>query len=103
MSNVKYTTIHSTILNKTFYVEVIEDHPDNLDRVQWGDVNPATKKLETGDYGKKNAAGINMSESIITKENGFKDVSFLPPGTSPMGYIELLEKQHIQKQLNNII
>ncbi len=93
----KYTTVHSTILNKTFYFEVIEDHPDNLDRVQWGDVNPATKKLETGDYGKKNSAGVNMSESIITEENGFKEINYLPPGTSPLGYIELLEKEYLNK------
>mgnify|MGYP003556432568 CR=1 FL=1 len=97
MSNVKYTTVHSPILGKTFYYEVIEDHPDNLDRVQWGDVNPATKKLETGDYGKKNPAGINMADSIITKENGFKNPVYLKPGESPMGYIERLEKEFLQK------
>ena len=99
MSNVKYTTVHSTILNRTFYFEVIEDHPDNLDRVQWGDVNPATRQLETGDYGKRNPAGINMSESIITKENGFKEenIKYLKPGVSPLGYIEGLEKAHMEK------
>ncbi len=102
MSNVIYTTVHSPILNRTFYYEVIEDHPDNLDRVQWGDVNPATKKLETGDYGKKNNGGINMNESIITKENGFKDINFLPAGTSPLGYIEMLEKKYLD-QLNHLI
>ncbi len=98
MSNVKYTTVHSHILNKTFYIEVLEDHPDNLDRVQWGDINPATRQLETGDYGKKNPAGINMNESVITKENGFKNIVELKPGTSPMGYIELLEKEYLQNQ-----
>ncbi len=103
MNNVKYTTIHSTILNRTFYVEVIEDHPENLDRVSWGDVNVATKQLESKNYGKKNQAGINMSESIITKENGFNDINYLPPGTSPEGYIELLEKQHLQKELRKVI
>jgi len=105
MSNVKYTTIHSTILGRTFYVEVIEDHPDNLDRTQWGDVNPATKKLETGDYGKKNAAGINMADSIITKENGFENPVYLKPGESPNGYIEGLERDFLekQKQLKNAI
>lgn len=102
MSNVKYTTVHSTILNRTFYFEVIEDHPDNLDRVEFGDINPATKKLE-GSYGKKNKGGINMADSVITKENGFNDIKFLPPGTSPHGYIELLEKEYLRKQLENVI
>ena len=92
-------TIHSHILNKTFYVEVMEDHPDNLDRVQWGDVNPATNKLETGDYGKKNTVGINMSDSVIKEENGFDNINYLPPGTSPHGYVEMLEQQHFRKQL----
>lgn len=95
----KYMTIHSHILNKTFYVEVIEDHPDNLDRTTWGDYNPASGKLETGDYGKKNAVGVDMKDSIITKENGFGNINYLPPGTSPHGYIEMLEKEHFRKQL----
>lgn len=105
MSNVKYTTVHSTILGRTFYYEIIEDHPDNLDRAQWGDVNPATKKLETGDYGKKNPAGVNMNESIITPENGFKEITYLKPGESPNGYIERLEREFLdkQKQLQNAI
>ena len=102
MSNVKYTTVHSNILNRTFYIEVIEDHPNNLDRASWGDVNPATKKLETGDYGKKNAAGVDEKDSIITKDNGFNNITYLKPGQSYMGYIEQLEKNHIkvQKQLD---
>lgn len=92
----KYSTIHSPILKKTFYVEVMEDHPDNLDRVSWGDVNLATKKLETGDYGKKNQVGVSMNESIITNKNGFDHINYLPPGTSPMGYIESLEKEYLK-------
>ena len=103
MSNVKFTTIHSPILNKTFYLEVIEDHSDNLERVQWGDYNQSTRKLETGDYGKKNSGGVNMSESIITEDNGFKNINYLPAGTSPMGYIEMLERKYLQEQLNKAI
>ena len=40
-----------------------------------------------------------MKDSIITPENGFKDINFLTPGSSPMGYIEQLEREYLRKQL----
>jgi hypothetical protein len=90
--------VHSSILNKTFCIEPIGDHPDNV-RSQWGDVNPATKKLETGDYGDKHKGSIKMKDSIIKKENGFEtDGVFLGVGTSPEGYIFELEQEFLRKQ-----
>lgn len=90
--------VHSSILNKTFCIEPIADHPDNI-RSQWGDVNPATKKLETGGYGEKHKGSIKMKDSIIKKENGFEtDGIFLGVGTSPEGYITELEQEFLRKQ-----
>lgn len=89
--------IHSKILNKTFCVEPIGDHPDNL-RSQWGDVNPVTKKVE-GTYGNKHKGAIKMKDSIIKKENGFEtDGIFLGVGTSPEGYVTELEQEFLRKQ-----
>lgn len=45
---------------------------------QWGDINPATKKVE-GAYGNKYRGSINESESIITEENGFKNIQYGNP------------------------
>ena len=88
--------VHSSILNRTFCIEPLDDHPDNLHR-SWGDINPATKKVE-GDYGDKYVGGIKMEDSIITAENGFNDIKILPPGTSPTGYISMLENEFLRKQ-----
>lgn len=89
--------VHSSILNKTFCIEPIGDHPDNK-RSEWGDVNPATKKVE-GDYGDKNKGSVKMKDSIITKENGFQnDGIFLGVGVSPEGYIMELEQEFLRKQ-----
>lgn len=58
-------------------------------RTNWGDVNPSTKKIE-GDYGNKYKGSIEESESIINKENGFKNIIDLKAGESPISYIEKL-------------
>lgn len=55
----------------------------------WGDINPATKDLE-GTYGKKYKGGLPESESIITKENGFKNITILSAGENPEDYINSL-------------
>lgn len=55
----------------------------------WGDVNPATKGLE-GDYGKKYKGSVPESESIITEENGFKNIVTLTAGQNPEDYINKL-------------
>ena len=35
---------------------------------------------------------VREEDSIITAENGFRGIAYLPPGTSPDGYIEMLVK-----------
>ena len=69
---------------KKYYVEPI----DNGNRTEWGDLNPCTKKLE-GDY----KGSVKESESLITEENGFTNIKTLPPGYSPIEYIEQLENK----------
>lgn len=72
---------------RTFCVEPIDEHAGRGSK--WGDIDPSTKKV-TGHYGEKHPGAIHPDESIITEENGFKNIVMLPPGTSPMGYIEQL-------------
>lgn len=80
--------VKSLETGKSYYVEPL----DNGERLDWGDLNPATKKLE-GDYGAKHKGAIKPSESLITEQNGFENIVTLQPGVSPFDYIERLEKQ----------
>ena len=80
--------VYSPRTGKTYYVEAIgEPH------VNWGDINPATKKVE-GNYGSKYKGSISISESVITKENGFNDIIDLGVGESPLSKIEELDSKH---------
>lgn len=79
--------VKSLKTGKTYFIEPI----DGGERIDWGDINPATKKIE-GDYGTKHKGAIKESESLITEENGFKNIVTLGPGYSPLDYIEQLEK-----------
>jgi hypothetical protein len=72
---------------RTFCVEPIDNKPHHA---EWGDVDPASKKLMTGTYGEKFRGSVHEDDSIITKENGFKNIVMLPAGTSPMGYIDMI-------------
>lgn len=67
---------------RKFCVEPIGD-----DRNNWGDYDPVTKKF-TGNYGEKYRGSIEEEDSIITEENGFKNIVTLGVGVSPESYIE---------------
>ena len=82
--------VKSLRTGKRYFVEPI----DNGERLDWGDINPATKKIE-GDYGSKHKGAVTEKESFITAENGFENITTIPPGYSPLEYIENLEKQII--------
>ena len=66
---------------RTFCVE-----PIGGNHTVWGDINPATKEIE-GDYGKKYIGCVDEEDSIVTKENGFKNIMTLPAGVSPDSFI----------------
>lgn len=61
----------------------------------WGNINPATKKLEI--VTSKYIGSIDPKDSIITKENGFKNICVLEPGTSPIGFIEALDSSGVER------
>lgn len=76
---------------RTFCVEPI-DNTQGKGREKFGNINPATGKVE-GDYGDKHLGSIHEEDSIITEENGFKNIVTLEPGVSPNAYIETLLKE----------
>lgn len=74
--------VKSLTTGKTYYVEPIGNgHP-----ADWGDINPATKKIE-GDYGQKYTGCVSEKDSLITEENGFHLIETLGPGISPISVI----------------
>ena len=76
---------------RNFCVEPIGD-PHTV----WGDINPATKEIE-GSYGEKYRGSIDEKDSIITEENGFKNIVTLRAGESPDSFINnLLKTEKLQ-------
>lgn len=79
--------ITSLKTGKRYFIEPID--PQN--KVSFGDINPATKKVE-GDYGDKYKGSVSESESLITEDNNFINIQYCGVGVSPYAYIEQLEK-----------
>ncbi len=81
--------VKSLVTGKTYFVEPIANKKSEV----WGDINPATKKIE-GSYGEKYKGAINEKESLITKDNGFVNIATLEEGQSPMSEIERRDKEY---------
>ena len=77
---------------RRYYIEAIEGKT-----VKWGDLNPATGKVE-GNYGQKYRGAVSKNDSLITEDNGFDVVHTLEPGTSPANYIEKLDAEYPDKE-----
>jgi hypothetical protein len=73
--------ITDTKTGRKFCVE-----PIGNPRTDWGDINPATKKVE-GSYGSKYKGSIEEKDSIIKEEKGFKNIGY---AKNPMDYINKL-------------
>lgn len=88
--------VKSLTTGKTYYVEPIGNgHP-----ADWGDINPATKKIE-GDYGQKYTGCVSEKDSLITEENGFHLIETLGPGISPISVI--YQRDLSYEQLNRMV
>lgn len=84
--------IRSMATGKTYYVEPIGNgHP-----ADWGDINPATKKVE-GDYGQKYTGCVSEKESMITVENGFHLIETLEAGVDPISAV--YQRDEVYRQL----
>lgn len=74
---------------KTYFVE-----PVGGGYSDWGDIDPATKKV-TGSYGSKYRGSVDEKDSMITKENGFKEVHLVQG--SPYSKIDELDKIYMEQ------
>ena len=67
---------------RLFCVEPINRRDQKLDDLIW--TNGGIDAVRGG--------AVRDEDSIITPENGFTGITYLPPGTSPDAYIETLVK-----------
>lgn len=63
---------------RTFCIEPVSDRGQKLDDQQW----------TNGGIDQVHGGAIREEDSIITPENGFRDIVFLPAGMSPDAYVE---------------
>ena len=88
MSNRRYMVYMKS--GRKFMVEEIGDP-----HVSWGNVIPGSNKVESV-YAKMDDV-ITEADSQITKDNGFKNICYLEKGTSPLGYIDLLDSSGVER------
>lgn len=85
--------ITSTRTGKIYAVE-----PMGWNRVKWGSIDPATKTLVNKKGFQKHTGAIDPDDSLITEENGFKNIKILEPGVSPIKAIEAIDAQYPDKE-----
>lgn len=66
-----------------------------VSRTDWGNYNPATKQIEK--VTSKSNEIIDESNTKITTENGFKNICMLDVGTSPLAFIDALDKSGVER------
>lgn len=79
--------VRSLRTGKTYAVEALGGYSN------WGDVDPATKKL-TGSYGSKHKGSIEESESLIKEENNFCNIRYTGTGVSPFDVIDEMDSRY---------
>lgn len=66
-------------------------------KTNWGDLDPATGKV-TGKYGVKYRGSVDEKDSLITDEAGFKNITTLQPGMSPIFYINKIDTERMRER-----
>ena len=87
--------VHSFRTGKTYVVEPIKPNATYKGK-GWGDQDPASGKV-TGNYGNKHNGAITADQSVITPENGFKNIQLIKRG-SPYWAIQKIDIQYPNKQ-----
>lgn len=81
--------ITSKRTGRTYFIE-----PQGDPHVEWGSVDQSTGKMNVKKGWKKNKGSTEREDSLITTENGFKNITTLKAGESPLAYIERLDSQY---------
>lgn len=78
---------------KRYFVEPI-DGRSKTDWTEWGSIDPATGKMMNKPGFRKYAGAIKPEDSLITESNGFKNITMLEPGTSPLAWIDFQDAKY---------
>lgn len=81
--------VKSIRTGKTYYVEPIGSKRS----ANWGSYNPSTGNIEHKKGYDKFSGSIDESESLITKENGFDNISYSGIGVSPFSIIDDIDSK----------
>ncbi len=81
--------VTSARTGKTYAVE-----PMGNVKTNWGSIDPASGKLMNKKGHDKYRGAIDPEDSLITEENGFKNIKVYDPGTSPFAVIEMLDAKY---------
>jgi hypothetical protein len=85
--------VYSKRTGRTYFVEpIINGHTP-----EWGSVDPATGNLMHKKGDGKYRGGVTEKESLITEENGFKNIRLLDIGTSPHNAIDVIDRGYPDK------
>lgn len=88
--------VTSARTGRTYYVEPIDER-HATDWTQWGSIDPATGKMMNKKGFRKYEGAVSPEDSLITEQNGFKKITMLEPGTSPLHAIEVLDAKYPDK------
>lgn len=81
---------------KQYFVE--PTFPRHFDKRAWGSIDPASGELMHKKGDGKYTGAIQPHDSLITEDNGFKNIITLDVGTSPLHAIEVLDAKYPDKQ-----
>ena len=81
--------VKSKWTKKTYYIE-----PQGDSHIDWGSLDPASGKMTTKKGWKKNKGSIDPEDSLITSDNGLKNIITLEKGVSPLKYISDLDSKY---------
>ena len=82
--------VFSKRTGKRYFVEpIVTSHTP-----EWGSLDPASGKLMHKKGDGKYRGGISPDETLITTENGFKNIKTLDKGVSPLAYINFIDDKY---------
>ena len=84
--------VYSPRTGKRYYIEPIGDGR----MADWGSYNPSTGNIENKKGAGKYTGSVREEESVITEENGFKNIEVVHGG-SPYGCIEDMDAKYPDK------
>lgn len=86
----------STKTGIKYFIEPIS----KLSTANWGSIDPITGKMVNKKGFDKHKGAITHDQTMITEENGFKNITLLEPGVSPISEIQRRDAKHFEDRMN---